>query len=230
MNKILPAILPDSYEELEAELGFIAKSAQTVHLDVCDGVFAPRTSWPYLVPDDAHFELLLREDEGLPYWDKLDYEAHLMIENAEAQAEEWVRVGMSRLIVHAETLRDFDGLATQLGPLTELGLALKYETSLDVVAPYIDRIAVLQLMTISDIGFRGSAFESDSFERVAEARKRFPNVVLAVDGGVNRGNIKALKESGADRFVIGSALFSESDIPRALRELEGIIGGHDAHS
>lgn len=45
------------------------------------------------------------------------------------------------------------------------------------------------------------------------------DIILEVDGGVNKDNIKSLEALGVDLFVAGSAAFKNSEIEKNLGEL-----------
>ncbi len=222
-QKIIPAILPGSFEELRDMLGEVASLARTVHIDACDGKFTPSVSWPYGDADRKSFDDILSEKIGLPFWDKLDFEAHLMVANPERVVAEWVHAGMSRIFVHAEAVKDISAAVKEIGDLTELGVALKFETSLDAFTPFAESAKALHLMSIARIGYQGEEFQEEAISKVREAHTRFPNVEISVDGGVSLDNAKELMDAGASRLIVGSALFKSADVVSAYKELVKII-------
>lgn len=224
-TEIIPAVLPENFDELLVGLGDTAHVAQTAHIDVCDGMFVPRVSWPYGDTDDGHFIRIQKEEEGLPFWDKLDFEAHLMTEKPEKIVSNWVCAGMSRIIVQAEAVKNKQLLIEGIGDLTELGIALKLETSLDSFSPFAETVKTLHLMSIARIGYQGEAFQERAIEKVREARKRFPDIAISVDGGVNLENARALADAGASRLIVGSALFESENIAETYRELQDAVNG-----
>ncbi|OHA26549.1 MAG: hypothetical protein A3C06_03160 [Candidatus Taylorbacteria bacterium RIFCSPHIGHO2_02_FULL_46_13] len=213
---IVPAVLPESFGELSEKLSEVVGHALWAQIDVCDGIFVPRVSWPYHPADVKKFGAIEREEEGLPHWEDFDFEIHLMVSDPVVQAPKWVRAGATRIISHVEATGDFSAVQSAVGGIVELGLALKLETSLDSVVPFADKISMLQLMSISKIGYQGSKFDSSAIEKVKEARERFPNLTISVDGGVNLENAKALLDAGANQLVVGSAIFAEEDPAFAL--------------
>ena len=48
MVEITPAIIPQSFAEIEEKTGQIKNVAKTVQIDITDGVFVPEKSWPYI--------------------------------------------------------------------------------------------------------------------------------------------------------------------------------------
>jgi ribulose-phosphate 3-epimerase len=53
--------------------------------------------------------------------------------------------------------------------------------------------------------------------RVRETKKKYPHAVVAVDGGVSLANARQLMDAGANRLVVGSAIFGALR-PRAVIE------------
>lgn len=225
MIEILPAILPENFDELTGKLGGVSRAARMVHIDVCDGEFVPSVSWPYNPADAMRFSAIAREEKGLPYWQDLDFEVHLMIEQPENQLDKWVHVGVSRIVVHAEAAKDFGALVDRYGTLVELGLALKFETTFETLPDTASQAAFLQLMSIARIGYQGSKFEASIVKKISAARAQFPGVPIAVDGGVNLENAASLIQAGATRLVVGSAIFRSDDPAGAYRKFAALAKG-----
>ena len=83
MIEVLPAIIPESYEDLSYKMSLVKNFVKLVQMDVCDGKFVPSKCWPYVGDDENHFEKITEEDEGFPFWQNMDFEADLMIKNPE---------------------------------------------------------------------------------------------------------------------------------------------------
>src|SRR3989344_3039730 len=211
MTEIIPAVLPESFEELSEELGEVAHFARAAHIDVCDGMFVPRVSWPYGDTDDGHFISIQKEGEGLPFWEKLDFEAHLMVVHPEQLVPSWIRAGVARVIVQAEAVTNKEALIKVIGEMTELGIALKLETPLDAFMPFVGVAQTLHLMTIARIGYQGEEFQESAFEKVREAHRRFPDIVISVDGGVGVENASELIDAGGSRPFLRPAAFLKEE-------------------
>lgn len=130
---------------------------------------------------------------------KKNFEAHLMVSDPEVVANTWVERGAKRLVVHKLTPK-----ILELRDRVELGLAVEMQVDLEDVYKQIPEIDFVQLMSISEIGEQGHAFEPKVFDRIREVRNRFPNVPISVDGGVNVKNYQMLREMGVRRLVVGS--------------------------
>ncbi len=224
----IPAIIPESLEDLREKLSRVAKLVKTVQIDVCDGEFTDSVSWPYLSRGniDAEFKKVLSEEDGLPYWDSVDFEAHLMVANPLEDAERWIQAGAFRIIVHVESIsaEDLAGLIKSMTDrFIEVGLAIDVDTPVDAIAPYAGEISIVQLMGIDEDGMQGEPFDEVVLAKVAEAKLKFPHLHIAVDGGVNLDTAPAIVDAGADRLIVGSAIFESYDIPETLREFRDLI-------
>jgi ribulose-phosphate 3-epimerase len=209
--EIIPAILPVDFADLNEKIDQILGFSRTVQIDICDGQFTPAPSWPYKKHDDD-FDKLSQQENGLPGWEKLDYEFDLMVNRPEEVVEQWVEVGATRIIVHVESRGDVAGAIEKLVGKAEIGLALNMDTATDVVEPFKDMITCVQLMAIDHIGFQGQTFNVKVIERVKAVREKYPNLTISVDGGVSLENAQLLIAAGAHRLIVGSAIF-ESDNP-----------------
>ena len=72
MNDIIPAILPRDYDDLKNKIALVRGVVNIVQIDICDGSFVPSQSWPYThgnIEADPHFNKILNETEGLPFWE-----------------------------------------------------------------------------------------------------------------------------------------------------------------
>src|SRR3989344_8364619 len=123
--EIIPAIMPKSYDDLVEKMGLFAGVVPIVQLDIMDGKFVPERTWPYPLARDPHFDAIVDQEEGMPAWEDVNFEVDLMIENPELMVPKWISAGVSRAIVHVESMGDFEKIreAVPTG-LIELGLAI----------------------------------------------------------------------------------------------------------
>ena len=205
--EIIPAILPRDFAELSEKIELIKGFTKRVQVDICDGQFVPNATWPYKKHDDS-FDRLIHEQEGLPGWESIDYEFDLMANRPEEIVEEWVTAGATRIIIHAEAKGDIAEALVKLSGTVEVGLALNIDTPLAVVELHQGRINFIQLMGIDRIGFQHQAFDDKVIAKIKEVKARFPEMAISVDGGVSLETAPKLIEAGADRLVVGSAIFN----------------------
>ena len=96
-----------------------------------------------------------------------------------------------------------------------VGIALKPATPFSAIAPLINEIDMVLVMTVEP-GFGGQSFMSNMMAKVQEARAeidrvKFRDIWLQVDGGISLETITTAFEAGADTFVAGSAVFKDAN-------------------
>ena len=219
--EIIPAILPKDFAEIEEEIGLIRGFVKTVQIDVCDGQFTPSASWPYRKHDDF-FEKLIHEQEGLPGWQDEDFEIDLMANHPEELVEQWVAAGAARIVIHAEAAGDIAKAIEILQGRVEVGLALNEDTPIDVIERHREGISFVQFMGIDRIGFQHQPFDDKVLGRIKEARIMYPGLPISVDGGVSLETAPALVAAGADRLVVGSAIFGAENPIDAIQSLQSL--------
>jgi ribulose-phosphate 3-epimerase len=209
---LAPSILSADFGRLAEEVARVERGgAGVIHVDVMDGHFVPNiTLGPPVVRS-------LRKATRLPL------DCHLMIENADRYLDAFVDAGASWVSLHVEALPHLQrALAHLRGRGVRAGVALNPATplaALDEVLPELDYVLVMSV----NPGFSGQKFLPSSLDKVrrlrAEVQARGLNVAIEVDGGVDLGNARSLREAGAEVLVAGQAVFGEGDPEAATRRL-----------
>jgi len=213
--QIIPAILPMTFADVESGIEAVRGAAKMVQIDICDGRFVPNATWPYRKHDDS-FDRIIREEVGMPGWEDLDFEIDLMADAPQDKVHEWIQAGASRIIIHVEAEGDVAKAIDILNGAAEAGIALDIETPIDEIATFRDKVTFVQLMGIDNVGFQHQAFDDKAIGRVKECRLKYPGLPISVDGGVSLETAPALIAAGADRLVVGSAIYGTSDPLNAL--------------
>jgi len=237
MVEVIPAILPKDLDDLRDKMSQISGRVPLVQIDICDGKFVPSKTWPYVKGGMDEFDRIKSEDEGLPFWDSLDFEIDLMIRNPEEVVFDWVMVGAKRLVLHLESapdildtikkLRAEYGTAKEENFGLEIGVALDIKTSNEEVYKILDLkdedgesiIDFVQFMGIDNMGFQGQEFNDQVLEKISDLRVLYSNIPISVDGGVNFDNAADLISAGATHLISGSAVFESGDIAKAINDL-----------
>ncbi len=214
---ILPTnTCPPDLLELEKRTAFAVPFAPEIQLDAADGVFAPVTSWPYLEGQWAELESMATAGTRLPHADKIVYEAHLMVQDPAPLGTLLARVGCTRILPHVETLKGKEMARAMFAAwkdagAKEVGISLLLDTPLTAIEPYAEFCDVVQLMSIAKVGAQGQPFDESIYSRIEEVRTMFPEMMVAVDGGVAENNVEALTRAGANRLCVGSAISKAAD-------------------
>ncbi len=213
-SPIVPAIIPQSREEVIAFARSLSWSRE-LQLDLVDGKFVDSVSWPYSPVG-----------EPLSVKSQLDVftlEVDLMVVDQLAAAEAWVKAGADMLVFHIESisLDDFRSFADKTK--VSVGVSAHGATTLEELVKYAEHADYIQLMGIYEVGAQGLPFDEVVLEKAVELKRRFPNMMLSVDGSVNKDTIKRLKEAGVDRFICGSAIVKQEDPEAAHAALTELI-------
>ena len=220
--EIIPAIIPRSLEDIHEKLSLVRGVAPVVQIDITDGVFAGKPSWPF--GDETTFQRMVSEAEGLPFWEDFIFEVDFMIARTEERAEDFFRTGFSRAVFHfgaVENMRAALSIARQYD--VEAGIALLPDESFDMLEEFEGSFQFVQVMGIARIGFQGESFDSRVLHNIRRVRERFPDIIISVDGGVSKRTVATLVEAGVNRLVVGSAIFHTDDPRSAYANLSRIV-------
>jgi ribulose-phosphate 3-epimerase len=229
MTEVIPAILVDNFIELKERLARVANLVKTVQIDICDGKFVPTTSWPIGNNNIDSVESILNEEDGLPFWDSVDFEFDLMVTNAHLQFEFFTRLGAKRIIFHLEAegnideFREFlEGIDMYTRENIDIGVAINTTTDVSNLDSVIRNIDFVQCMGIEKIGHQGEPFDVRVINQIETLREKYPELIISVDGSVNEATAPSLVEAGANRLVVGSALMNNYDVRGMIKELENL--------
>ncbi len=227
MIEIIPAILPTNIGELRGKSSLVKDVVRTIQFDMCDGIFVPTKTWPYNGKDEMAYREIMNEENGLPYWEEVNYEFDLMVRNASKQYEEILKLGPTRIVFHLEAEDDLLSFFTTIDPYhlnsMDFGVAINTTTDVSRIEPLVPYISFVQCMGIQNIGKQRQPFDEKVIDQIKEVKKLYPKLIISVDGAVSKKNSHALVEAGATRLVIGSALFDEIDIQGAIENFENLV-------
>ena len=208
--QITPSILNADFARLGEEVARIG-SADWVHVDVMDNHFVPNLTFgPTMV------EALSRSTD-------VPLDAHLMIEDRDSRAMEYVEAGCGSVTFHVEAARAPVRLAREIRKAgARAAMALKPATPIEPYEELLPELDMLLVMTVEP-GFGGQKFLELCLPKIRTARglmrKHGVETWLQVDGGVSLETIERCAEAGADVFVAGSAVYSADDPDRMIAEL-----------
>jgi ribulose-phosphate 3-epimerase len=179
--------------------------------------------------DQESAEAILDEEEGLPFWDSVDFEFDLMVMKAHEQFEFFIRLGAKRIVFHLEAegeisaFKEFlEGLDMYTRENVQVGIALNTTTPVESLKPLISHVDFIQCMGIENIGHQGEPFDDRVLGQIASLRASYPELIISVDGSVDEDTAPLLVKAGANRLVVGSALMRSYDIRETMRELENL--------
>jgi ribulose-phosphate 3-epimerase len=232
--EIIPAIIPNSFDEISQKTKQILGLTETVQIDLIDGKFVKNKSWPFNSLLGLDWQNIVNEVSGMPHWNEVDYEVDLMINDIPMFWNDLVRVGPKRVVFHfpaeQEKVTELKNFIQNLDPYykneIELGIAYENATNTNDIIDVKDDIKFVQCMGIEHVGFQGEAFDETGetvFDRIKFVRENLPDKIISVDGGVNLDTIESLHDAGVTRFVCGSVIFKDPDPRMAISELKSTI-------
>jgi ribulose-phosphate 3-epimerase len=171
------------------------------HLDVMDGHFVPNITFG---PDIV---AAVRRLTALPI------DVHLMISEPSRYVPRFLDAGSDSVTFHVEVHEPPDVKHETLQRIRAArrlaGLAVSPITATDAVAPYLDELSIIMIMTVEP-GWGGQHFMAEHAPKIAEARRLLrgrPDGRVHADGGVSGETAGIVGAYGVDVCAVGSALF-----------------------
>ncbi len=198
---------------LEAAVRRLSPWADSFHLDASDGHFVPGLLF---FPDLIR---AIRPHTTVPF------HVHLMAQHPRSLAGEFLDAGADLLTVHVENGEREAGAAIEQATRRGCGagVALKLETPVRAVLPYLDAIEAVILLG-TEVGVKGCGLAPQACDRLREARGLLREharrgVRLVADGGIRERTVGELRAAGADAVVPGSLVFQSADLESTFRWL-----------
>ncbi len=211
--KISPSIIASDL----SRMGEIVKDMDSsivdlLHLDVMDGHFVPNITFgPGYI-------------SGLSKNTNIPFDIHLMIEKPEDVISQYIDTKPWAITI------SYEGTRYPIRSLKQIreagivaGVAINPATPVEVLydlLPYIDMVLIMSV----EPGFGGQSFMEISLDRIKKLsdyakEKGYENLLIQIDGGVNKDNIARVVEAGTSVIVAGSSAFKNGEINKNVKEL-----------
>lgn len=212
MIQISPSILSANFAALGEDIKKLdVCGADMIHIDVMDGNFVPNITFG--VP-------IIKSIRGLT---KLPFDLHLMIDEPSKYIEDFARAGADIISFHYEAEKHIDRTVRYIKSLgLKASIALNPGTPISVLSDILPELNMVLIMTVNP-GFGGQSFISYSNDKVKELKKlaseKNKDLLIEVDGGINKDTISLVVENGADVVVAGSAIFNDGKVKENMESL-----------
>jgi len=210
MFKLSPSILSADFVNIGNSIKILEnENVDYIHIDVMDGVFVNNISMGMPII------------KSLRKYTRLKFDTHLMITKPERYIEQFVQCGCDIINIHYEACNDIINTLKKIRSFNKSpAITINPKTDCKDIIRYLDYVDMVLIMSVEP-GFGGQKFIQNSLSKIQLladyiSRNNF-NIDIEIDGGININNVKDVINAGANVIVVGSAIFSKSDVSIEIR-------------
>lgn len=211
---IAPSILSADFARLGEEVNDVLDAgADIIHFDVMDNHYVENLTFGPMICK------ALRD-----YGVTAPIDVHLMVSPVDRMIESFAKAGASYITFHPEASLHVDrSLQLIKSHGCKAGLVLNPATPVHILEHVWDYLDMILVMSVNP-GFGGQKFIPSALDKLAKLRKMIDDsgreIRLEIDGGVNADNIADISKAGADTFVAGSAIFTQTNYKKIINRLK----------
>jgi len=180
-----------------------------IHLDIMDGKFVKNKTMPF------------REMKHISDYTSKRLDVHLMVNNPSKYIPLYAELNTEYMVFHVEVKEDIlKNLQMIKDYSIKCGLAISPNTKISELVPYLPYLDMILIMSVEP-GEGGQSFIEESEDRINEVRGLINSynvdVVINVDGGINKDTIKMCKN--ADIVTVGSYITGSDNFQEKISSL-----------
>lgn len=220
MAKLSVSVFAADIMHVEEDLNAMEEmDIDSLHIDVMDGHFVPLFGYNQVWIEEIAERI------------NKDMEIHMMVYLNKEILNRFIQLDPSEISFHieahtAEQNMNYIKMIKAAG--IKCGLAVSPDTPCAKVEDYLEEIDSVLLMTAYP-GCEASAFLDTSYSRVEEMKKMIEqsgrDVVIGVDGALNRARAKEIIKRGADKIVVGRAFYNDVDRVEFIHNVHKLQSG-----
>ena len=180
-----------------------------IHLDIMDGIFVKEETLDFNTLRNYFYE------------NKKKLDIHLMVKNVKLYTDLYSLLNPEFITFHIEVGNTLELINYIKNKNIKVGIAIKPNTNVEVLKPYIDKIDLVLIMSVEP-GYGGQKFIEKTIEKITKIRNMKKDIIISMDGGINKDNINKIKEKEVDMCVIGSYI-TKSNIKEKIIELKDYL-------
>ena len=215
MIKIAPSILSADFSKLGEEVVRLHEAgADFIHIDVMDGKFVPNITFGMPV-----IKAIRNKTNKV-------FDVHLMIDNPQSYIDEFIAAGADIITLHYEAEKHLDRAISYIKSKgVKAAVALNPATPTFVLKDIIGNLDMVLIMSVNP-GFGGQKFIPYSINKIKEVKEMAiaannSDILIQVDGGIDKNNVQSVIDAGANVIVAGSAVFGDGNIEANMKALRG---------
>lgn len=221
MVKVSASIMCGNPLKFGEELRRLEKAnVDYIHFDMMDGSYVPNIAMGLYLLE------AMKKDTNIPF------DVHFAAWEPSQYYERIANAGVEYLSIHVEAVKHIHRNIQQIKALgMNAGVVLNPATNTDVLKYIIEDISMVTVMTVNP-GFAGQEFILSQLKKINEvyelALRYNPDLLISVDGNINKNTIPNCVKHGANVLVAGtSSIFKgeDADYKVLVEEMKNSIGG-----
>ena len=153
------------------------------------------------------------------------FDVHLMIEEPSRYIDDFIEAGADIITIHYEADRHIDRSINYIKSKgKKAAVSLNPGTPVSVLKDIIGSLDMVLIMSVNP-GFGGQKFIPYTLNKIKEVKEMSyeinPTLLIEVDGGIDKNNVKEIINAGANVIVAGSAVFNGGNIEANIKKLRG---------
>ncbi len=211
MVKLFPSLISGNLLCIQESINELEPYCDGFHLDVMDNHFVPNLTF------GADMVNAIARTTRKQIW------VHLMVDNPIEWCDTLQLAPGSIVSFHIEATKDARQVAECITEKKWVpSIAINPKTAAQEILPLLHTINHVLVMSVHP-GFSGQPFLPEALAKVGALKKEKSDVIIGMDGGINRENIQEVVAAGAQDLAIAAAIFKSKDPVQAIRELRELI-------